>query len=314
MTTEVVLAIDQGTSGTKAIVVDPAKESWPPPRSRCVPSTCLEEASSRTRRSCSSRSSDAGTQALALAARPVGAIAIANQGETVLAWDRDDGRPRRPRLCGRTAAPPSCTELAGPPRAAGRAYRARARPLLLGTEDGLAAPSRTTGGVVTTTDTWLLHQLDRRVRNRRLHRQPFAADRHRPARLGRATAGAFGLADEPLPTIVGCDEIVGTTTAVWGDDGGRWPGPRPAGRAARRTLLDVRAGEVHVRHRRLHAHQHRTARGPLGGGFDELGRLAHRGGTAYCIDGQVYTAASAVRWLTDLGLIEGASRPGCARY
>ena len=28
-----------------------------------------------------------------------------------------------------------------------------------------------------------------------------------------------------------------------------------------------------------------------------------RGGTAYCVDGQAYTAASAVRWITDLGLI-----------
>jgi len=28
----------------------------------------------------------------------------------------------------------------------------------------------------------------------------------------------------------------------------------------------------------------------------------------YCVDGQVYTAASAVRWLTDLGLIDGADQ------
>lgn len=31
------------------------------------------------------------------------------------------------------------------------------------------------------------------------------------------------------------------------------------------------------------------------------------GRTAYCLDGQVYTAASAVRWLTDLGVISGAA-------
>ena len=30
-----------------------------------------------------------------------------------------------------------------------------------------------------------------------------------------------------------------------------------------------------------------------------------RGQTPYCVDGQVYTAASAVRWLTDLGLVAG---------
>ena len=43
----------------------------------------------------------------------------------------------------------------------------------------------------------------------------------------------FGLTEEPLPTIVSRDERVGTTTAVRGDDGGWWPGPRPAGRAPR---------------------------------------------------------------------------------
>jgi glycerol kinase len=33
-----------------------------------------------------------------------------------------------------------------------------------------------------------------------------------------------------------------------------------------------------------------------------------RGQTSYCIDGQVYTAASAVRWITQLGLISGADQ------
>ena len=35
-----------------------------------------------------------------------------------------------------------------------------------------------------------------------------------------------------------------------------------------------------------------------------------RGQTPYCVDGQVYTAASAVRWLTELGLVVGADRAG----
>ena len=42
---------------------------------------------------------------------------------------------------------------------------------------------------------------------------------------------------------------------------------------------------------------------------DHVGRLAAaRTRRRYCVDGQVYTAASAVRWLTDLGLIP-ARRP-----
>ena len=32
-----------------------------------------------------------------------------------------------------------------------------------------------------------------------------------------------------------------------------------------------------------------------------------REGTQYCLDGQVYTAASAVRWITELGLIDSAA-------
>ena len=39
---------------------------------------------------------DAGRAALAQARVPVAAVGLANQGETVLAWDRADGRPRNP--------------------------------------------------------------------------------------------------------------------------------------------------------------------------------------------------------------------------
>ena len=84
---------------------------------------------------------DAGRQALARAGVPVGAVGLANQGETVLAWDRSQ----------RTAALAGDL-VAGPPRAAPSATRCAARaewlrsitglpldPVLRRAEDALAA-------------------------------------------------------------------------------------------------------------------------------------------------------------------------------
>ena len=89
------------------------------------------------------------------------AVGLANQGETVLAWDRRD----------RAAADPR-DRLAGPPRrrASARGWRTGRAELAaltgLPLDPYFAAPKMTwlrehlTGdGVVTTTDTWLLHRL-----------------------------------------------------------------------------------------------------------------------------------------------------------
>jgi glycerol kinase len=91
-----VLAIDQGTSATKAIVVDPidgvvgvAEE---PIRPKYVAGGGVEQDPDELLQSVL----DADRRAIANAGRPVDAIALANQGETVLAWDQESGRPFRP--------------------------------------------------------------------------------------------------------------------------------------------------------------------------------------------------------------------------
>jgi glycerol kinase len=88
-----ILALDQGTSATKALVVRaegtiaamaerPVRsDSRAPGHVEIDPAELL--ASVR----------DAGRAALDEAAEPVGAVALANQGETVLAWDRATGLP-----------------------------------------------------------------------------------------------------------------------------------------------------------------------------------------------------------------------------
>jgi glycerol kinase len=92
-----VLAIDQGTSATKAILAGPGQEILGAAE---VPVT--------TRASGDAVEADpeqllesvlaAGRQALAAARAPADAVALANQGETVLAWDRRTGRPLTPAI------------------------------------------------------------------------------------------------------------------------------------------------------------------------------------------------------------------------
>ena len=88
-----VLAIDQGTSATKALLVGPGAEvlgrGEVPVRTRSVGADGVEADPEELFDSVLA----AGRRALAAAAAPAHAVALANQGETVLAWDRSTGRP-----------------------------------------------------------------------------------------------------------------------------------------------------------------------------------------------------------------------------
>ena len=101
----------------------------------------------------------------------------------------------------------------------------------------------TTDGVVTTTDTWLVHQLC----------GAFVTDASTASRSllldldgvgwDRELLELFGLADEPLPRIVACDELVGTTTAFGRAMRRRRPDRRPAGGPAGPGLLGAGAAK-----------------------------------------------------------------------
>ena len=138
----------------------------------------------------------------------------------------------------------------------------------------------------------------RRVRHRRLDGQPLAAARPRRRAPGPASCSTCsGSVGEALPDIVACDDVVGET----GLFGGRVPvtGLIVDQQAALlgRGLPGGRHGEVHVRHRRVPARPARRARrvrSSAGLTTSVAWRLGDH--TSYCVDGQVYTAASAVRW------------------
>ena len=92
------LAIDQGTSGTKAIVVDDAGQVVSIAEVAVRPEYLAGGGVEQDPEALFESVVDAGRQALAQAGVRVAAVAVANQGETVLAWDRDTGRPLTPAV------------------------------------------------------------------------------------------------------------------------------------------------------------------------------------------------------------------------
>src|SRR6478735_12452880 len=90
---DAVLAVDQGTSGTKALVICPERgvvgTGFAEVRPRYLPGGLVEVDPEELYGSVV----DAGHRALADAGEPVTALGLANQGETVLAWDTDTGSP-----------------------------------------------------------------------------------------------------------------------------------------------------------------------------------------------------------------------------
>ncbi len=155
-----VLAIDQGTSGTKAIVVDPEDGvvgvAEVPVHPRYLDGGGVEQDPNELLESVLA----AGRAAVAQAARPIEAVSLANQGETVLVWDRNTGLPLTTAIVWQDRRAESvCAELAG------HADMVAARTGLV-LDSYFSAPKMAwlrrnvqTGGVVTTSDTWLLHRL-----------------------------------------------------------------------------------------------------------------------------------------------------------
>ncbi|MDX3108500.1 FGGY family carbohydrate kinase [Nonomuraea angiospora] len=304
-----VLAIDQGTSGTKAIVVDAggavlaiAEEALRP---RYLEGGGVEQ----DPRALLDSVLTAGRRAAAAAGVPLDAVALANQGETVLAWDPVTGEPLTPAIVWQDRrAEPLCAARA---EHAGRV--AALTGLVL--DPYFSAPKMrwireelTTEGVVTTTDTWLVHRLC----------GAFVTDASTASRsllLGLEDARwngelleLFGLGSERLPEIVASDAVVGTTTAF----GPEVPvtGLIVDQQAALLAEACLEAGTAKCTYGTgaflLAQLGTSPARSASGLATSIAWRL--RGETRYCVDGQVYTAASAVRWLADLGLVSGADQ------
>jgi glycerol kinase len=302
-----ILAIDQGTSATKAILVGPGREllgaAEVPVRVRAT-----GDAVEADPEELYGSVLEAGDLALAVAGARADAVALANQGETVLAWDRRSGRPLTPAIVWQDR------------RSAGVCERLAAHADELAQITGLpldpyfAAPKMTwlrenltADGVVTTTDTWLLARLgasyvtDASTASRTLLLDLDAAD------WSERACATFGLDPNALPRVVDCAGIIGETTAFG-------PAVPVAGLAVdqQAALLAercLRAGEAKCTYGTgafLLATAGQTAiRSSAGLSCSVAWRLG--GVPTYCLDGQVYTAGAAVRWLTEIGLLGDAT-------
>lgn len=304
-----VLAIDQGTSGTKALVVDDEAGVVAVAEEEVRPAYLGGGAVEQDPEALLASVRDAGTRALAEAGGAVDVVALANQGETVLAWDPDSGRPHGPAIVWQDSrAEEVCAGL----RAAHGEAVAQRTGLVL--DPYFSAPkmawlrrNRTREGVVTTTDTWLLAQLTGEFVT-----DVATASRSLLLDLDRgdwdpALVEVFGLDGEALPRIVDCDVVVGETDAFG-------PTVPVGGLIVDQPAALIAEGCLEAGTAKCTYGTGAFLLGNTGGNAvrSEVGLTTSvgwrvRGDLAYYLDGQVYTAASAVRWLTDLGVISGAA-------
>lgn len=299
-----VLAIDQGTSGTKAVVVGDDGELLAIAETSVRPTYLAGGGVEQDPTALLDSVLDTGRRAVAESGATIEAVSIANQGETVLVWDPDTGRPLSRAVVWQDR------------RSEALCHRHDGAKELVAQRTGLvldpyfSAPKMAwlrhhvrPDGVVTTTDTWLVHHLtgqfvtDATTASRSLITDIDTTD------WDSELLELFGLADERLPAIVANDVVVGETTAFGSNASvGGLIVDQQAALLAQRCLATG------------------TAKATFGTGVFLLANVGAapvrsssgltcsvawnlRGHTNYCVDGQSYTAASAIRWITDLGLI-----------
>ena len=303
-----ILAIDQGTSSTKALVVADAGEVLGEGSAPVHPEAKSGGAVEQDPQELLESIVVAGRAALAAAGVAVEAVGIANQGETVLRWDRDSGKPFGPALSwqDRRAAPIArelesqgdrLTEITGLPL---DPYFAAPKMMWLRRETG-------DEGVITMIDAWVNQQLAGAfVTDAATASRTLLLDLESTTWSDEACA-LFEIDPAGQPEIVDCAASVGETT-VFGDplpvtglvvdqQGALFaescfaPGEAKCTYGTGAFILAT-AGE-----QALHSKARLAA------------CVAWRldGRTTYCLDGQVYSAGSAVSWLEELALIKEAA-------
>lgn len=301
-----VLAIDQGTSGTKAVVVDDDGSVLAIHEQAVTPRYLGDGGVEHDPRRLLDSVLETGRAAVGAAGTAIDAVSIANQGETVLAWDPATGIPHSAAIVWQDRRAESvCDALVSE-----RSLVCERTGLEL--DSYFSAPKMRwvrdqvgPGGVITTSDTWLVHALtgefvtDRATAGRSLLTDLATTE------WDRDLVGIFGLDDEVLPAIVDNDVVVGTTDAF----GDRIPVAglvvdQQAALLAQRCLTPGSAKCTFGTGAFLLANTGSEPR-TSAHGLAACVAWRLRSQTAYCFDGQAYTAASAVRWLQNLGIITG---------
>jgi glycerol kinase len=303
-----VLAIDQGTSATKAVLVGQGQQvlgrGEVPVRVRAVGPDGVEADPEELYASVIA----AGSRALAEAGTTADAVALANQGETVLAWDRRTGRPLTPAIVWQDRRSAGiCQRLAGSADRLAEITGLRLDPYFAAPKITWLRENLGRDGVVTTTDTWLLARLGAEfVTDAATASRTLLLDLDRTEWSAEACA-TFGLDPGALPRVADCAGIAGETSAF----GKAVP---VAGIAVdqQAALLAERcfaAGQAKCTYGTgaflLATAGTRAVRSSGGLSASVAWRLA--GTPSYCLDGQVYTAGAAIRWLGEIGLLSDAT-------
>jgi glycerol kinase len=299
------LAIDQGTSATKAVVVlldgTVAGLAEVPLRVHASSDGAVELDPHELWRSVV----EAGRQALAAAGNPsLAAIGLANQGETVLAWDRATGEPhgaaivwqdrRSSVVCDRLAPhAPRLAQITGleldPYFVAPKMVWLRER-----------VPADL---AITTTDTWLLHRLcGAFVTDVATAGRSLLLDLDQGTWSDEACA-MFGVDPTALPRVVGNAEPLGTCSWFGGDVS--VSGACVDQQAALFAEACRSAGEAKCTYGTGAFLLACTGDRPTRSENGLVGCPAWRLGdeTTWCLDGQVYTVGAAVTWLIDMGIM-----------
>jgi len=302
---EAVLAIDQGTSATKAVVVladgTVAGLAEVPVEVHARPDGAVELDPEQLWRSVV----EAGALAMAEARHPpLTAVGLANQGETVMAWDRASGAPHGPAIVWQDRrAQEVCLRLGhhGPRLAAITGLELDpyfVAPKMVWLRERVPA-----GLTITTTDTWLLHRLC----------GAFVTDVATAGRTllldldsgGWSTEACdiFGIDATALPTVVDNASLLGTTSVF----GGEVPvtGACVDQQAALFAEACHSAGEAKCTYGTGAFMLACTGDSPTRSTHGLVGCPAWRidGRTTWCLDGQVYTVGAAVSWLIDMGIM-----------
>jgi glycerol kinase len=302
-----VLAIDQGTSATKAVVFGEDGEIVTSVEAAVSPRAVAGGGVEQDPEQLWDSVCEAGRAAIARVAGGVDAVGFANQGETVLAWDRASGRPLSKAISWQDRrATTVCDELADRAEWLTRTTGLPLDPYFAGPKMTWLRRNVTTEGVVSTSDAWLVHRLTGAyVTDVTTASRTLLLDLERRTWSDEACA-AFGLDAADLPGVVGTAEAIGSTDAF--------------GPSLRLTGLSVDQQAALVGQHCLEPGESKCTYGTGAFLLANAGPRAvmSTGGlavsvawqlgaqAAYCIDGQVYAAGAAVAWLQRWGFVRRA--------
>ncbi len=305
-----IVAIDQGTSGTKALVIGDSGEvlsrgyahldlqHGAPGVSECAAEDLWQSIVKAVK------------QALAGTTEKITAVGLANQGESILVWDKTNGEPLSQVIIWQDS------------RSASLCDERRSHSDLILAKSGLAldpyfvAPKmvwlreRVSGGVITTTDTWIIARLTGKfVTDVSTASRTLLFDLHTRS-WSTELADIWGLNIADLPELINNDVVIGE---ICHPDVEELRGVVLAG-----AMVDQPAALLAE-----NCFAPGQAKCTYGTGAFLLTNIgaapkisAHglatslawniRGESAYYLDGQVFTAATAVQWLVDNDLLASA--------